>query len=67
MTECNEFLGEERSKAGKMHSSDVDSMLIPVKLLDHVAPPALHIMMGIDEKIYQILVDHCNDFDDDED
>ena len=50
---------------GRMHSSV--GCVVSSESLDHVVPPALHIMMGNVEKIYHILVERCNDFDDDED
>ena len=34
-------------------------MLFPVRTLDHVVPPVLHIMMGIVEKLYTILEEEC--------
>ncbi len=61
--EYNELLADDRKDAGKFHANVVDSMLFPVKTLDHVVPPILHIMMGIVEKLFIVLEEECDELD----
>lgn len=36
---------------------------MPIKSIDHIAPPILHVVMGVVEKLYQILVKECEVLD----
>ena len=61
--EYHEFLADDRKDAGKFYASVIDAMLFPIRTLDHVVPPVLHIMMGIVEKLYTILEEECEALD----
>ena len=58
--------GYNRRENGKYHYSVIEQMLFPIKSLDRVVPPGLHIMLGIMLNIYNLILDECRRIDEKE-
>ena len=58
--------GYNRRENGKYHYSVIEEMVFPVKSLDRVVPPGLHIMLGIMLNIYNLILDECRQIDEKE-
>ena len=54
--------GNER-KTGRHHGNFHHGMLIPIRSLDSVVPPVLHIMLGVVLKLYEFLLAQCQKID----
>ena len=64
----NENLCEDRQtndtrKTGKFHGNFFHRFVFPIKSLDFVVPPILHIMLGIVLKLFNLLLERCREID----
>ena len=50
-------------KTGKFHSSVCNLMIFPIKTVENVVPPVLHIMLGIVLRLFNMLTGICRDMD----
>uniref|UniRef100_A0A7M5VGC9 Uncharacterized protein n=1 Tax=Clytia hemisphaerica TaxID=252671 RepID=A0A7M5VGC9_9CNID len=53
----------ELRKTGKFHCCFFGPMIFPIKTLENVVPPVLHIMLGIVLKLFNLLLDRSRDLD----
>ncbi len=63
---CDDRANNDRRENGKYHNSVIEQMLFPIKHLNFVVPPVLHIVLGITLLMYNILLTFCQQFDQEE-
>ena len=55
--------GGSLRKTGKFHQSVCSLVIFPIKTVENVVPPVLHIMLGIVLRLFNILAGICRDID----
>ena len=63
---CDDRANGDMRENGKYHNSVIEQMLFPIRHLDFVVPPVLHIVLGITLLLYNILFCFCQQFDQNE-
>ena len=63
---CDDRNGGNTRENGKHHFSVVDKMLFPLQNLACVVPPVLHILLGITLLLFNLLLQSCQELDEEE-